>query len=250
MKKRILLSNDDGYNAKGIEMLYEVLSSWADVTVFAPETNHSGASNSLSVNRPLSVKQASNGFYYVNGTPSDCVHIAMTGILDFKPDLVVAGINNGANLAEDTLYSGTVAAATEGFLFGCPSIAFSLVERNWLHLDAAVDIANQIIQHQIKHPQAIRTLLNVNIPAKPQHKFEDIRATRLGKRHPSQSVIKMDSPYGEPLYWIGPVGEELDLGEDTDFVAVRNGHVSVTPLRLDLTHFDQIAQTKQWIEHA
>ncbi|NOL51287.1 5'/3'-nucleotidase SurE [Pelistega suis] len=250
MKKRILLANDDGYNAKGIEQLYEALSSWADVTVFAPETNHSGASNSLSVNRPLSVKQAANGFYYVNGTPSDCVHIAMTGVLDFKPDLVVAGINNGANLAEDTLYSGTVAAATEGFLFGCPAIAFSLVERNWLHLDAAVDIANQIIQHQINYPQPVRTLLNVNIPSKPQHKFDDIRATRLGKRHPSQSVIKMDSPYGEPLYWIGPVGEVLDLGEDTDFIAVRNGHVSITPLRLDLTHFDQIAQTKQWIEHA
>lgn len=247
MKKRILLSNDDGYTAKGLELFYEALSAWADVTVFAPETNHSGASNSLSVNRPLSVKQASNGFYYVNGTPSDCVHVAMTGVLDFKPDLVVSGINNGANLGEDTLYSGTVAAATEGFLFGCPSIAFSLIERNWVNIDAAVAIANQIVQHQIHCPQPQLSLLNVNIPALPSHDFDKIRVTRLGKRHPSQPVIKSQSPHGDTLYWIGPVGEILDLGEDTDFWAVQHGFVSVTPLSLDLTHFEQLDQTRQWI---
>lgn len=248
MKKRILLSNDDGYNAKGLELFYQALSAWADVIVFAPEVNHSGASNSLSVNRPLVLKQAANGFYYVNGTPSDCVHIAMTGVLDFKPDLVVSGINNGANLGEDTLYSGTVAAATEGFLFGCPSIAFSLTERNWPHVEAAVDIANRIVQHQVQHPQATVTLLNVNIPPLPYHDFSCIRTTRLGKRHPSQPVIKTASPHGDTLYWIGPVGEVMDQGEDTDFMAIQQGKISITPLRLDLTHFDQIAQTRQWIE--
>lgn len=247
MRKRILLSNDDGYNAKGLELFYKALSVWADVTVFAPETNHSGASNSLSVNRPLSVKQATNGFYYVNGTPSDCVHVAMTGILDFKPDLVVSGINNGANLGEDTLYSGTVAAATEGFLFGCPSIAFSLTERNWVHIEAAVDIASQIVQHQLQHPQQQLSLLNVNIPALPSHDFDKIRVTRLGKRHPSQAVIKSETPYGESMYWIGPVGAILDLGEDTDFWAIQHGCVSITPLSLDLTHFEQLEQTRQWV---
>lgn len=248
MRKRILLANDDGYTAKGLELLYQALSAWADVTVFAPEVNHSGASNSLSVNRPLWLKQAANGFYYVNGTPSDCVHVAITGGLEFKPDLVVSGINNGANLGEDTLYSGTVAAATEGYLFGVPSIAFSLTERNWPHIEAAVEIANKIVQHQIAHPQPCTTLLNVNIPPLPHHDFANIRATRLGRRHPSQPVIKTPSPHGETLYWIGPVGEILDLGEDTDFMAIQQGCVSITPLRLDLTHFDQIAQTQQWVD--
>ncbi|WP_159990479.1 5'/3'-nucleotidase SurE [Pelistega ratti] len=248
MKKRILLSNDDGYNALGLERLYHALSAWADVTVFAPEVNHSGASNSLSVNRPLSVKQAPNGFFYVNGTPSDCIHVALTGILDFKPDLVVSGINNGANLGEDTLYSGTVAAATEGFLFGYSAIAFSLTERNWTNLDAAVDIANQIVQHQIAYPHPSSTLLNVNIPPLPHHNFEDIQITRLGRRHPSQDVIKSQNPHGDPIYWIGPVGEILDTSEDTDFMAIKRGQVSITPLQLDLTHFELLSQTKQWIK--
>lgn len=248
MKKRILVSNDDGYNAKGLELLVQALQPWADVTVFAPEVNHSGASNSLTVSRPLNLRQASNGFNYINGTPSDCVHIALTGIMQEKPDLVVAGINNGANLGQDTLYSGTVAAATEGYLFGYPAVAFSLTERNWLHIEAAVDIAVYIIKHMLDNPQVQPMLLNVNIPPLPKHDPANIRVTRLGKRYPSQAVIQSSNPQGEPIYWIGPVGDTLDHSDDTDFGAINLGHVAVTPLGLDLTHYDQLAAAKQWIE--
>ncbi|WP_071058018.1 5'/3'-nucleotidase SurE [Pelistega sp. MC2] len=248
MKPKILLSNDDGYSAKGIELLYEKLSTWAEVTVFAPEVNHSGASNSLTVSRPLNVRQATNGFYYVNGTPSDCVHIALTGVMQELPDLVVSGINNGANLCEDTLYSGTVAAATEGFLFGIPSIAFSLTARNWPNIEAAADIANEIVKFASAHPQEKPTLLNVNIPPLPYHEFDQIQVTRLGKRHPSQAVIQSTNPHGEPIYWIGPVGEVLDGADDTDIAAIAQGKVSITPLRLDLTHFDQLNQIEKWIK--
>ena len=248
MKKHILVSNDDGYNAKGLELLVEALKPWADVTVFAPEVNHSGASNSLTLTRPLNVRQANNGFYYVNGTPSDCVHIALTGILQKKPDIVVSGINNGANLGEDTLYSGTVAAATEGYLFGYPSVAFSLTERNWPNIEAAVEIAVHIIKHMLDNPKDKPVLLNVNIPPLESHDPKNIRVTRLGKRYPSQAVIQSENPQGEPIYWIGPVGATLDLSDDTDFGAINLGHVAVTPLRLDLTHYDQLAMAKEWIE--
>ena len=244
----ILVSNDDGYNAPGLEALVESLRSIADITVVAPEINHSGASNSLTLSRPLSVRHATNGFIYINGTPSDCVHVALTGLLDRRPDLVVSGINNGANLGDDTLYSGTVAAAAEGFLFGIPSIAFSLVERGWNHLDASVAYAHKIVEHQLLHPHANPMLLNVNFPNLPTREIKGILPTRLGKRHHSQPVVKSATPYGEPVYWIGSAGEVRDATGGTDFDAVKQGYVSVTPLRLDLTHHDQIAQISGWID--
>ncbi|MBV6272061.1 5'/3'-nucleotidase SurE [Alcaligenaceae bacterium CGII-47] len=243
---RILVSNDDGYNAPGIEALVHGLSSLGEITVVAPETNCSGASNSLSLRRPLSVRQAPNGFYFVNGTPSDCVHIALTGLLDFRPDLLVSGINNGANMGEDTLYSGTVAAASEGFLFGVPSLALSLVERNWTHLETAVQVAQELVAHYAQHPLEGALLLNVNIPAVPYRALSGFQTTRLGRRHPAEPVIKSTTPYGEPVYWIGPVGRAFDGLEGTDFGAIEHNAVSLTPLRLDLTHHEGIAAVQDW----
>ncbi|MGE4369561.1 MAG: 5'/3'-nucleotidase SurE [Burkholderiaceae bacterium] len=243
---RILVSNDDGYSAAGIEALVQAMQGLGDITVVAPETNCSGASNSLTLNRPLSVRQAGNGFYYVNGTPSDCVHIALTGLLDFRPDLVVSGINNGANMGEDTLYSGTVAAATEAYLFGIPAIAFSLVEKGWQHLDTASRVARQIVQQQIRQGLAGPTLLNVNIPCVSYEMLNGMRVTRLGKRHPSEPVVKSTTPYGDPVYWIGPVGGVVDSAPDTDFGAIEALNVSITPLRFDLTNYDQLDQVRGW----
>lgn len=243
---RILVSNDDGYTAKGIEALHDALKGLGELTVVAPETNCSGASNSLTLNRPMSVRQASNGFYFVNGTPSDCVHIALTGLLDFRPDLIVSGINNGANMGDDTLYSGTVAAATEGFLFGIPSIAFSLTERGWDHLDTAAHVARTIVERHAAEPLRSNILLNVNIPAVPLSSLNGLRVTRLGKRHPSEPVVRSSTPYGEPVYWIGPAGGASDFADDTDFGAVEQSMVSMTPLRLDLTHYDQLPEVGHW----
>lgn len=244
---KILIANDDGYNAKGLQALYEALQDLGSVTVIAPESNCSGSSNSLTLNRPLSVQCAHNGFYYVNGTPSDCIHVALTGMLDFKPDLIVSGINNGANMGDDTLYSGTVAAAMEGHLFGIPAIAFSLVERNWLHLDTAARVARDIVLRAIENPLATDALLNVNIPAVPYDVLKGSRVTRLGKRYQSEPVIKSSTPYGEPVYWIGPAGKALDFAMDTDFGATQNLFVSITPLRFDLTNYDHLAITKDWV---
>jgi len=243
----ILVSNDDGYNARGLEALVESLRDLAEITVVAPEVNHSGASNSLTLTRPLSVRKAPNGFMYVNGTPSDCVHVALTGLLDRRPDLVVSGINNGANMGDDTLYSGTVAAAAEGFLFGIPSIAFSLVDRGWSHLEAACVHARAIVARQLSQPLPTTMLLNVNFPNLPEAQIKGVCTTRLGKRHPSQPVIRSATPYGETVYWIGPAGDARDASAGTDFDAVTQGYVSVTPLRLDLTHLDQITQVSDWI---
>ncbi|MFW8564595.1 5'/3'-nucleotidase SurE [Orrella sp. 11846] len=244
---KILISNDDGYSAPGIEMLYEVLKPFAQITVIAPEVNHSGASNSLTLNRPLQVRKANNGFYVVNGTPSDCVHIALTGLLDFKPDLVVSGINNGANMGDDTLYSGTVAAATEAHLFGIPAIAFSLVDRHWNHLDAAGRIAREVTLRFIQSPPVEQALLNVNIPSCEYEDMQGVVMTRLGKRHSSQPVIPATNPSGETVYWIGPAGDASDHSRGTDFHAVYNRKVSVTPLRLDLTHDLQLGAVQRWL---
>ncbi|SAI74670.1 stationary-phase survival protein [Bordetella ansorpii] len=246
---RILVSNDDGYNAPGLQALVDALADLGELTVVAPETNHSGASNSLTLNRPLSVRTAPNGFLYVNGTPSDCVHVALTGgLMDARPDLVVSGINNGANMGDDTLYSGTVAAATEGYLFGIPAIAFSLAEKGWEHLDSAARAARQVVERQMAHPLAAPVLLNVNMP---NRRFEDLagyRVTRLGKRHPSEPVVRTTTPYGDPVYWIGPVGLAADATPGTDFHAVSEGAVAITPLRLDLTHSGQLDEVRAWAE--
>lgn len=244
----ILVSNDDGYSAPGIEALVQALQGLGEITVVAPEVNHSGASNSLTLSRPLAVRRSPQGFTCVNGTPSDSVHVALTGLLDRKPDLIVSGINNGQNMGDDTLYSGTVAAAAEGFLFGIPSIAFSLVEKGWAHLETAAHFARQIVSHHIRHPIATPTLLNVNIPNLPIDQVKGVRVTRLGKRHPSQPVVPASTPYGERVYWIGPAGHAQDSGEGTDFQAVASAHVSLTPLRLDLTHHAQLDAVRQWAD--
>lgn len=243
---RILVSNDDGYHAPGIRALVDALEGLADITVVAPETNHSGSSNALTLNRPLWKHTAPNGYHYVNGTPSDCVHIALTGMLDFRPDLIVSGINNGANMGDDTLYSGTVAAATEGYLFGIPAIAFSLVNKEWKHLETAARVARQLVERQIANPITAPMVLNVNIPAVAYDALNGIRVTRLGKRHPSQPVVKTTTPYGEPVYWIGPVGSVSDASADTDFGAIEQLSVSVTPLTFDLTHQAQLPHVTDW----
>ena len=240
---KILISNDDGYLAPGLRALADALAPMADITVVAPDSNRSGSSNSLTLDRPLSVYRADNGFYFINGTPSDCVHIALTGLLDFKPDLVVSGINQGQNMGDDTLYSGTVAAATEGYLFGLPSIAFSQVVKGWEHLDTAARMAREIVERYVDALQK-PYLLNVNIPNLPYEALKGIRATRLGKRHESEPVIRMQDPQGREIYWIGPAGQAKDAGEGTDFHATTEGYVSITPLQVDLTHSAQLSQLK------
>jgi 5'-nucleotidase len=236
---KILVSNDDGYLAPGIVALVEALKPIAEIIVVAPDSNRSGSSNSLTLDRPLSVSRAENGFYFVNGTPSDCVHVALTGGLAFKPDLVVSGINQGQNMGDDTLYSGTVAAATEGFLFGIPAIAFSQVDKGWEHIDAAARIAREFVERDFGMLQK-PYLLNVNIPNLPYEQIKGITATRLGKRHESEAVIKTQDPHGRDIFWIGPAGKAKDAGEGTDFHAVAQGFVSVTPLQIDVTHTVQL----------
>jgi 5'-nucleotidase len=241
---RILISNDDGYLAPGIVALADALAPIAEITVVAPDSNRSGSSNSLSLDRPLSVYRADNGFYFVNGTPTDCVHVALTGILSFKPDLIVSGINQGQNMGEDTLYSGTVAAATEGFLFGIPAIAFSQVDKGWEHLDSAAKMARDIVQRRFDTLQK-PYLLSVNIPNLPYDLIKGIVATRLGKRHESEGVIKSRDPQGREIFWIGPSGAAKDAGEGTDFHATAEGWVSITPLQIDLTHAAQLDVLKK-----
>jgi 5'-nucleotidase len=243
----ILIANDDGYLAPGLLALVNALRPLGKITVIAPEQNHSGASNSLTLSRPLTVNRVAGGdrdnFLYVNGTPTDCVHIALTGLLDSKPDLVVSGINQGENMGEDVLYSGTVAAAIEGVMFGIPAIAFSQVAKGWTRLDDAAQIARDIVMQQISAPvdgvlapSEKPTLLNVNIPNLPYESLKSWRVTRLGNRHHSQNVIMQNNPRGEPIYWIGPPGDARDATEGTDFHAINQGQVSITPLQLDLSN--------------
>jgi len=237
---RILIANDDGYLAPGLHALVRACAGLGEIDVVAPEQNASGTSNALTLNRPLSVFEASGeavkGFRVVNGTPSDCVHIALTGLLPHRPDLVLSGINNGANMGDDTLYSGTVAAAMEGYLFGIPAIAFSQVHKGWGELDAAAAAARALIDRVLAGGMpAGPWLLNVNIPNVPDAMTRPRRITRLGRRHASQPVIRQTNPRGEPIYWIGPAGDARDAGEGTDFHATAQGCVSVTPLQVDLS---------------
>ncbi len=244
---RILISNDDGYFAPGIGALAEALAPLADITVVAPERDRSGASNSLTLDRPLAWHRASNGFFYVNGTPTDCVHMAVTGMLDYLPDMVISGINAGANMGDDTIYSGTVAAATEGFLLGIPSIAISLAGRTHNHYETAAKVAAQLVQRVMRAPIKTPSLLNVNVPDMPGDAIRGIQTTRLGKRHKAEPVIKMKNPRGDTVYWVGAAGEAADSGPGTDFHAVENGWISVTPLQIDLTNFGQMDVVKGWL---
>ena len=233
---RILIANDDGYLAPGLAALVKAMQGLGEIDVIAPEQNASGTSNALTLNRPLSVHRAANGFQYLNGTPSDSVHVALTGLMPQRPDLVLSGINNGANMGDDTLYSGTVAAAMEGFLFGIPSIAFSQVEKGWGQLDAAAQVARAVVDRVLALPRSERPwLLNVNIPNRADAATLPWLITRLGRRHASEPVVKQTSPRGETIYWIGPAGDAREAGAGTDFHATASGCVSITPLQVDLT---------------
>jgi len=245
---RILLSNDDGYFAPGLACLADVLSEIAEIIVVAPERDRSGSSNSLTLDRPLSLHKSHNGFYYVNGTPTDCVHLAVTGMLDVMPDMIISGVNSGANMGDDTIYSGTVAAATEGFLLGIPSLAVSLVgSSNENYLTAArvaADMVKRFRENGVQSP----VLLNINVPDIEYQKLEGIEVTRLGRRHKAEPVIKSKSPRGEILYWVGAAGAAQDAGKGTDFYAVQHNRVSVTPLQIDLTRYDQLDLITSWLD--
>mgnify|MGYP000964754678 FL=1 len=245
---RILLSNDDGYFAPGIDHLARALADLGEITVVAPERDRSGASNSLTLDRPLSLRRTANGFYHVNGTPTDCVHLAVTGMLDTLPDMVVSGINHGANMGDDTIYSGTVAAATEGYLLGVPAIAVSLVGKSGTHFATAAHVAHELVQRYLANPVKEPILLNVNVPDIPLAELKGIKVTRLGRRHKAEPVVKATTPRGETVYWVGAAGEAADAGEGTDFHAVASNYASVTPLQIDLTHSAQLALIQDWMK--
>ena len=244
---RILLSNDDGYFAPGLAALAEALSTLGEVTVVAPERDRSGASNSLTLDRPLRLRKAANGFYFVNGTPTDCVHLAVTGMLDHLPDIVVSGVNLGSNMGDDTLYSGTVAAATEGYLLGVPAIAVSLSSHRGEHFETAARVARELTVRAMEQPFGQPVLLNVNVPDIPWEELKGQTVTRLGRRHKAEPVVKQTTPRGEQVFWVGAAGPAADAGEGTDFHAVANDFVSITPLQIDLTHGAQIAAVNGWL---
>lgn len=246
-KMRILLSNDDGYFSPGISLLAEVLAPLAEVTVVAPERDRSGSSNSLTLDRPLTVRRAQGRVYYVNGTPTDCVHLAVTGLLKPLPDIVISGINHGANMGDDTIYSGTVAAATEGFLLGIPSIAISLVAEGGDHFRTAGRIAVELVSRFQKRPLDEPVLLNVNVPDAEYGQLRGFQVTRLGRRHKAEPVVKSKTPRGETVYWIGAAGGAQDAGEGTDFHAIANNRVSITPLQVDLTRYAQLEAVSAWL---
>ncbi len=244
----LLVSNDDGFHARGISVLADKLRRQARVTMVAPDKNRSGASNSLTLDGPIRVHQTKKAAYKVFGTPSDCVHIALTGLLDDDPDMVVSGINAGANLGDDVIYSGTVAAAMEGRFLGLPAVAVSLVYQDAPeHFDAAAEAASRIVQKLSRDPLPADTILNVNVPDLPWERIQGFEVTRLGHRHRAEPAIPMTDPRGGTLYWIGPAGSEQDAGPGTDFDAIRRGYVSVTPIHVDLTRYQALDQVARWI---
>lgn len=244
----ILISNDDGYFAPGIAALAQAMRPLGRVTVVAPDRDRSGASNSLTLDRPLSLRKVDDDVYYVNGTPSDCVHLAVTGMLETLPDIVVSGINHGANMGDDTVYSGTVAAATEGYLLGVPAMAFSLASHTYANFSAAAQIAARLVRQVLANPFPEPVLLNVNVPPIPFDQIQGEKVTRLGRRHKAEPTIRGQSPRGETVYWVGPAGKAADAGEGTDFNAVAQGWVSITPLQVDLTHTRQMQMVDTWLD--
>ena len=244
----ILITNDDGYLAPGLVALAEELGRVAQISVVAPDRNKSGASNSLTLTRPLRVERTPGGIYYVDGTPTDCVHLALNGLLDSAPDMVVSGINAGPNLGDDVLYSGTVAAAMEGRYLGLPAIAVSLVGRPPRNYLSAAVITRRVVERLQRDPLPDDTLLNLNVPDLPAEQPLPLRATRLGFRHKAESVVRQADPYGRPVYWVGPPGEAQDAGPGTDFHAVENAAASVTPMQIDLTRHRGIEPLQNWLE--
>ena len=247
---KILLSNDDGYHAQGIRVLRSKLADLAEVTVVAPDRNRSGASNSLTLDMPLRVLEIEPGLYCVQGTPTDCVHLAITGLFDFEHDMVVSGVNDGANLGDDVLYSGTVAAAIEGRFLGLPTLAISLCTHpgSGAHFDTGAAVAHRLIAEMLERPLDNSLILNVNVPDVPLEALRGFRATRLGYRHRSEPVIPARDPRGRPVYWVGPAGAQQDAGPGTDFHAVAEGYVSITPLQIDLTRHAALAPLRSWLE--
>ncbi|MEK7734224.1 MAG: 5'/3'-nucleotidase SurE [Pseudomonadota bacterium] len=245
----ILLSNDDGYLSPGLEQLAKALAPLAQITVVAPERDRSGASNSLTLTRPLRVRRGENGFFIVDGTPTDCVHLAVTGLMDQQPDMVIAGINRGANLGDDVLYSGTVAAAMEGRFLGAPAIAISLVGRPPSHFATAAQVAVRLVERLRNDPLPANTILNVNVPDLPLSALAGYEATRLGNRPKAEPAVRASDPHGEPVYWVGSPGPEADAGPGTDFHAVRQLRVSITPLHVDLTRYTALDQVSSWLKN-
>jgi 5'-nucleotidase len=245
---KILVSNDDGYLARGIGALATALSDIAEVTVMAPDRNHSGSSNSLTLHAPLRVHQVEDKRYFVTGTPSDCVHIPLTGFLNEDPDIVVSGVNHGANLGDDVIYSGTVAAAMEGRFLGLPAIAVSLVGQHGKHFDTAARVAADLVLKLQKAPLPLDIMLNVNVPDLPYEELNGVRSTRLGFRHRAEKVVKNRDPRGKEIYWIGPAGPGQDTGPGTDFAAIEDGAVAVTPLKVDLTRHEALQPLSDWLD--
>lgn len=244
---RILISNDDGYRSSGIRSLATALTPLGDTVIVAPERNRSGASNSLTLDSPLRVFQAETNVFFVNGTPTDCVHLAITGLLEDDPDMVVSGVNDGANLGDDVLYSGTVAAAMEGRCLGLPAIAVSLVGQRPRHFETGARVAHKLVERMSREPLPPETILNVNVPDVAFDQLRGFRATRLGNRHRAEPVVRAEDPKGKPIYWVGPAGPEQDAGPGTDFHAVGQGYVSVTPLQVDLTRHSDVGPLGEWL---
>lgn len=246
---RVLVSNDDGVDAPGIHVLARHLEAIGEVTVVAPDRDRSGASNSLTLDQPVRVARLENGYYRVAGTPTDCVHLALAGLLDHEPNIVVSGINNSANLGDDVIYSGTVSAAMEGRFLGLPAIAVSLVSKDHkgLNFDTAAQAALVLVRRLLIDPLPADTILNVNVPDLPWHEIRGFAVTRLGRRHRSAPCIAQTDPRGRPIYWIGPAGEEDDAGPGTDFHAVRDGYISITPIHVDLTRYQALEKVGGWV---
>jgi len=245
---RILLSNDDGYLAPGLRALYLALKDTQELTVVAPDRDHSGASNSLTLQRPLCIRKSEEGFQYVDGTPTDCVHLAITGLMEKEPDMVIAGINNGANLGDDVIYSGTVAAATEGRFLGFPAMAVSMASHEPQFFETAARVVIDLLNRLNQHLLPADSILNINVPDIPYEDLQGFQATRLGKRHKSESVIRQQSPHGKEVFWVGPAGQEQDAGPGTDFHAIKSHYVSVTPLEIDLTRYKAIETVAHWLQ--
>jgi 5'-nucleotidase len=245
---KILLSNDDGYQAKGIICLAQALQTCAELTVVAPDRDRSGASNSLTLDNPIRAIRMENGFIRVDGTPTDCVHLAITGLLEEEPDMVISGINSGANLGDDVIYSGTVAAAMEGRFLGFPAMAVSLVWEGNGHYETAARVVLDLIDRLRGDPLPADTILNVNVPDRPWDALAGFQATRLGQRHKAEPVVKSIDPRGRTIYWVGPSGAEQDAGPGTDFYAVRRGYVSVTPIQVDLTRYSALDKVASWLK--
>jgi len=245
---RILISNDDGYRAPGLACLTNTLRSHAEITVVVPDRDRSGASNSLTLDNPIRVSEIDNGLISVNGTPTDCVHLAITGLLDEEPDMVVSGINAGANLGDDVLYSGTVAAAMEGRFLGFPALAVSLTGNEYQHFQTAAKVVVKMLEHLQADTMPADIILNINVPDVSWEQLAGFQVTRLGHRHKAEPVVKMTDPRGETVYWVGPSGPEQDAGEGTDFYAIKHNFVSITPLQVDLTRHSALAMVGEWLE--